>query len=473
MTRHRALDHTTRIVLVALMALPAWSVSPSVPELPPPGNPSMSREDQKKLGLQAASEVYKQMPVLPDSSPITKYVKQLGAKLVTKIPPENSWPYQFHVVEQKEINAFALPGGPIFINIGTITAAANEAQLAGVMSHEMAHIYMQHTAKSMPRQNIQSVLGALGGMLGGAAGTIARLGVAGTGVFMMRYSRADETQADSVGAVIMYKSGYKPLELANFFETLKQQGGSPPQFLSSHPDPGNRTEAIQKQIRNWPPREYLPDSQAFQAAKSEATRVHAYNAQEIADGAKQGLWAQQNARNGGMPAAPQARLTNVSFDEVKPGPQFTEISRMGVNLSYPSNWTTAANQSSLTIVPRAGVSENAIAYGVIVSSIEPRGARTLDQAAADVIRDLQSSNPGLHQTGEIRHETAGGRDARAADLAGSSPLEEGGKPLPERNWLVVTQGGGNYVYLIFIAPERDFARLRPTYQKMLDSLQLE
>src|SRR2546426_1297732 len=132
MTRYSALHRATVILLMALLAVPAWTASPSVPQLPPPGKVGMSRDDQQKLGLQNATEVYKQMPVLPDSNPITQYVQELGKKLVKQIPQQNSWPYQFHVVQQKEVNAFALPGGPIFINAGTITAAANEAQLAGV-----------------------------------------------------------------------------------------------------------------------------------------------------------------------------------------------------------------------------------------------------------------------------------------------------------------------------------------------------
>src|SRR5438876_6401151 len=93
------------------------------------------------------AEVYKQMPVLPDSSPQTQYIQRIGRKLVATIPQQYSWPYQFHVIAQKEINAFALPGGAMFINIGTITAADNEAELAGVMAHEMSHVYMQHSAK--------------------------------------------------------------------------------------------------------------------------------------------------------------------------------------------------------------------------------------------------------------------------------------------------------------------------------------
>ena len=113
----------------------------SGPTFPDPGH-TLSRDQQIQLGLQSAAEVYKQMPVLPDNSPETQYVRQLGKRLVATIPPEHSWPFEFHVIAQKEINAFALPGGETFVNLGTITAAANEAQLAGVMGHEMSHVYI-------------------------------------------------------------------------------------------------------------------------------------------------------------------------------------------------------------------------------------------------------------------------------------------------------------------------------------------
>ncbi len=247
------------VALTVLMAAPALTSAPVTPQLPNPGTAGMSREDQEKLGLQAVAEVYKQMPVLPDSSPITQYVQWLGKKLEMQIPSQYSWPYQFHVVQQKEINAFALPGGPIFINVGTINAAANEAQLAGVMAHEMSHVYMQHSAKQAPKQELAQVLAALGGIFGNSTlGALARTGIQlGAGTVLLHYSRSDEAQADSVGAIIMYRSGYNPMELGLFFETLAKQGGSPPQFLSDHPNPGNRSAAIGKEIRNWPRQKYL------------------------------------------------------------------------------------------------------------------------------------------------------------------------------------------------------------------------
>lgn len=142
-----------------------------VPELPNPGTTRISREQQQQLGSQAAAEVYKQMPMLPDNSPETQYVRQLGQRLAATIPPEYSWPFRFHVVAQKEINAFALPGGEMFVNIGTITAATNEAELAGVMAHEMSHVYMQHSAKQMEKAQLtQGLAGLAGAILGNKDG---------------------------------------------------------------------------------------------------------------------------------------------------------------------------------------------------------------------------------------------------------------------------------------------------------------
>jgi len=212
----------------------------------------MTREQQIQLGFQAASKVYEQMPVLPDSSPETQYVRKLGQKLAATIPAQYSWPFAFHVIPQKEINAFALPGGPMFVNIGTITAASNEAELAGVMAHEMAHVYMQHSAKQAGKaQTTATIAGIAEAVLGatthGTLGALAQTGVRfGAEGLTLKYSRTDEAQADAVGTIILYKAGYNPQSMADFFRKLAAQGSSGPQFLSDHPNPGNRESAIQK-----------------------------------------------------------------------------------------------------------------------------------------------------------------------------------------------------------------------------------
>src|SRR5581483_3755543 len=144
MTRRGLSTKAVAFALTLLMAVPAWTATPTTsPRLPDPGTTSLTKEQQIELGRKAMAEVYKQMPVLPDSNPVSQYIQQLGKKLQSAIPPQYNWPYQFHVVQQKDINAFALPGGPIFVNVGTINAADNEAELVGVLAHEMSHVYMQ------------------------------------------------------------------------------------------------------------------------------------------------------------------------------------------------------------------------------------------------------------------------------------------------------------------------------------------
>src|SRR5947209_5926118 len=122
----RALALGLTLLLAQPLALMGQSAQP---QLPDPGTPSMNKQQQEQLGLQAIGEVYKQMPVLPDSSRETQYVQQLAKKLQAVIPADKNWPYQFHVIQASDINAFALPGGPIFVNVGTITAAEMKRSL--------------------------------------------------------------------------------------------------------------------------------------------------------------------------------------------------------------------------------------------------------------------------------------------------------------------------------------------------------
>src|SRR3954451_782197 len=348
---------STALFSLSAIAITGFAyVIQSAPQLPDPGNTGVSKEQQIQLGQQTAAEVYKQMPVLPDGSPETQYVQQLGKKLVSVIPPETSWPYQFHVVPQKEINAFALPGGPIFVNIGTITAAENEAQLAGVMAHEISHIYMQHSIKQMKKQQVQQgiagILGAVLGQAGGAIGALGQLGVGiGSGMLSLKYSRDDEGQADSVGAILMYKVGYDPVSLAQFFQKLEQQGGANgPNFLSDHPNPGNRVAAIQQEIQGWAPVNSKANNQTFLAVKQRAQGTRAYTGQEIAQGAKDNTWAQQNQRAGSMPAnvpvsqnsnspgSAGATMGDIPYSQVRPSGSFTQSQIDVASISYPSNW---------------------------------------------------------------------------------------------------------------------------------------
>ena len=445
----------------------------------------MSRQQQQQLGLQTAAEVYKQMPVLPDSNPVTQYVQSLGRRLEAVIPAERSWPYQFHVIQQSDINAFALPGGPIFVNIGTINATGNEAELAGVLAHEMSHVYMQHSAKQAPKQEWANILGALGGLLGGAAGSLAKMGIQfGAGTLLMKYSRGDEAQADAVGAIIMYKAGYNPRSLAEFFQKLEKlvgKGGT--QFLSDHPNPGNRVEAVDREIANWPPKPYLASSPEFVRAKQVAKEIKAFNAQQIADGAKSGQWAQQN-RQGGVPrdiemadtaagSASTETITNVSYQQVEPSGEFRTFQGNDFSIAYPANWQALAGQNSATFAPAAGVGQNAIAYGAIVATAPNVDATSLSDATQGLIQNLQETNRGLRVYESPRRIQVNGGEALSTILTGNSPIQQDGRPVPERDWLVtMPRPEGGMLHVVFIAPEKEFGQLQATYQRMLDSLQL-
>ncbi|TAM80583.1 MAG: hypothetical protein EPN47_15080 [Acidobacteria bacterium] len=489
-------------LVVLLLAANAYPQSAG-PVFPDPGKAPFSREDQRALGLKVAAEVYKQMPILPDSSPETQYIQNLGRRLVATIPSQYSWPFEFHVVAQKEINAFALPGGPMFVNLGTITAAANEAQLAGVMAHEMSHVYMQHSAKQAAKAQTTGMLAGLAGAIlggtvgekaGGLVGQLGQMGIQmGAQGVMMKYSRTDESQADNVGAIILYKAGYNPQAMADFFKTLQAQGGqSPPQWLSDHPNPGNRENAIQQEISNWPAQKYALDSPAFQQVRQQAMGVKVYTGQEIAQGAKSGQWAALNKKNGAIftPAGGKALPTSASataagsppnvaapsLQSVLPSRRMLAANLGTVTIPYPENWQVTLPEKQgqyVTIAPRAGVTDNGVGYGVLLNGVSPRERMNIDQITGQLIQDMQQNN-GLKLMGKAQPFMVNGIEGRSAMFQSTSPFPAAnGQPQVEQDWLVtVPKPDGAVVFMVFVAPQSEFNRFRPTYQSMLKSVQV-
>ena len=469
------------------------------PEFPNPGNAHMSRDKQRAIGLQAAAQVYQQMPVLPDNSPETQYIRQLGQKLVATIPPEHSWPFDFHVVAQKDINAFALPGGPMFVNIGTITAAANEAELAGVMAHEMSHVYMQHSAKQASKAQTTGLLAgiaeaALGATVGGTVAELGQMGIQmGAQGLTLKYSRSDEAQADAVGAIILYKAGYNPQALADFFKTLETQGGqAPPQWLSDHPNPGNREQAIEKEIRNWPPENYASNSPAFQKVRQQAMGVKAYTGEEIAQRAKSGEWAALNKKNGATftPTGANALTTNasgpapdsspnasaVSLESVLPSQRMQTADLGRVKIGYPENWQVMMPKKQgqfVTIAPQAGIAAGDVGYGVLLNGVaSPKGEHvSIDDVTRELVQDLEQ-NEAMQPDGDAKSIAVGGIEGRSIPLHSISPFPAAnGQQQRERDWLVtVPQRDGSVIFMVFVAPHAEFDRFQPTYEAMLKSV---
>src|SRR5712692_5171468 len=203
-----------------LAALLVWCLAaPQLMEArvqPTHGFDAFSAQEEVQAGQQASAEANKQLPLLSESDPITQYIKRLGASLAAHAPGEK-WPYNFHVVNQKEINAFALPGGPVFVNLGTIQAADNEAEVAGVMAHEISHVVQRHGTRAATRQMAAQIpLAILGGVMGqGALSQMAQMGYSfGVGSYFLKNSRKAESEADLLGSDIMYDSGFNPQAMA-------------------------------------------------------------------------------------------------------------------------------------------------------------------------------------------------------------------------------------------------------------------
>ena len=189
-------------------------------------------EQDVKIGREAAAEIRQEYPIIKDER-ITRYLTMLGDRLVAAAPGELKQPvyeYSFTPVNLKEINAFALPGGPMFVHRGMFTAAAAEGEVVGVMAHELSHVLLRHgTANASKAQNPWLQLGQIAGMVGGAvvggaAGSaIAQGSQFGLGTLLLRYSRDFEKQADLLGAQIMARAGYDPRALARMFETIERE----------------------------------------------------------------------------------------------------------------------------------------------------------------------------------------------------------------------------------------------------------
>jgi predicted Zn-dependent protease len=242
-----------------------------------PGFNLFSRQQDVELGRQAAAQAERQLPIVHDAE-LESYISQLGRRLASYSPAPD-YPYSFKVVRDKNINAFALPGGPVYVYTGTIAAAGNEAQLAGVLAHEISHVALRHAtnnaSKAMLARMPLAVFGGVGS--GSALGQLAQLGLGfGLNSVLLKYSRTAENQADLVGAQILYKAGYNPDEMARFFQRLEsEERYHSIQFLSDHPNPGDRVRAVRAEAATLgPPQQWLSDSTGFEEAKAIAMRMN-------------------------------------------------------------------------------------------------------------------------------------------------------------------------------------------------------
>lgn len=430
-----------------------------------------SPADDVKLGREAAAEVEQQMPMLNDDR-VDDYVERIGARLVGNIPAEfrhNGFRYTFDVVNLREINAFALPGGPMYAHRGMIEKAKTEGEMAGVLAHEISHVALRHgtaqATKATPYQLGQIGSAILGAIIGGRTGeAVAGAGQFGFGAAFLRYSRDYEKQADILGAQIMARAGYDPRAMASMFKTIEQEGGNrAPEFLSNHPNPGNRAEYITREAQALRVSNPVHDTQDFQSVQARLRQMSpAPTSEDVARGTA-GRAPRRDDR-GGATARPAARVA-------APSTRFTtynegDIFRIGV----PSNWQELASENNVTFAPEGGYGtvsgQSVFTHGVQVG-IARNETHNLQEATQELIAAFAQSNPQLAREGNSARATIGGRTGLRTQLWNVSEAT-GGR---ERIVLYTAQmKDGGLFYMVGVSPEQEFQTYQPVINKVAQSI---
>ena len=465
----RALNRTRLTIKVAALVACTAVVSAQT-RITPPKNKYTPQQDVE-IGREAAAEVRREYPVIEDRQ-IDSYLDGLGQRLVAAAPAElkqEVFEYSFTPVNLKDINAFALPGGPMFVNRGMFAAAATEGEVVGVMAHELSHVLLRHgTANATKAQGFQ--LGALAGaiagaVIGGGVGQVISQGSQfGLGTWLLKYSRDYEKQADLLGAQIMARAGYDPRDLGRMFETIAKEGnGAPPQWLSSHPNPGNRSQYIADEASKLQigPR---PSQAGFASAKSRFETLPP--AKTMAELEKTG------GGGGGREGEAPASVGRVG-EPVPPPSRQSRTARGGdlFQVNVPTNWTAVSSNNSVKFVPQNAYGsvqgQTVLTHGVQLG-VARASSRDLREATDSLVRSFVQSNPDMRQVGDAVGVRISNRNAIGTPLVGRSAL--GGN---ERVGVYTTLlADGNVFYYLTVVPENEAATYAPVFDRVGQSIRL-
>jgi hypothetical protein len=447
---------TAFIVLGLLVAPTALSTQTKVK----PGMNFFSVEQDVQLGRQAASEIERQMRMVNDPA-VQNWVDSLGRRLASHTTMPNL-PWRFRVVNSSDVNAFALPGGFIYFNRGLIDITDDESEIAGVMGHEMAHVTLRHGTNQLSKAMLYQAPLAVLGSAGGAVGALSQIGGAGLSLAFLKFSRDAEKQADILGAQTMTKAGYDPRGMITVFQRLDKLGaGRGPQFLSDHPNPDKRIERIEKEIALLKSNASPPSSSQYVAARQRLRGMGA--APRVSPRAGNRGGNERERRPGGSTAR-YGEPPSTSLQTFRTADGLFQV-------GYPSNWQAYSQTgANATFAPDWAIDGNDVSHGSIVAHFDPQsGSRrrvSLEEGLEALIRQLEESNSYLREeTGSRYTGRLAGREAMATFLRGRNSSGQN-----ERVWLIVRPSGAGLIYMLFIAPERDFTAYEPTFKQMIRSL---
>jgi beta-barrel assembly-enhancing protease len=439
-----------------------------------------SPEQDVEVGQQSAVQAEQQLPILNDPQ-VNAYVNQIGQRLAANAGGPQ-FQYRFRVVNQADINAFALPGGFVYINRGVLDNARNEGEVAGVIAHEISHVALRHGTQQASKAYLaQAGISILGGLLGGKVGqgtaqVVNAVGGFGLNALFLKYSRDIETQADVRGSQILTASGYTPVDMINFFKTL--EGVDPSKktnFLADHPAPPDRVARIEQEARLLHVTDKPTENVAqLQSIKSRLGGLGAARTpQQVAQ-------SSASTSSSGRQRTSTGQTANISV----PAPSTSMnsyTSRSGVyRVSYPSNWQVYESSTvGVTIAPPGGMGtvngSTDVVYGALINHYDPFGNNasgniSLQSATQDLVAQIQRSSPYLQLVSNSAQQLrlAGGTGL-AATFRGTDPATG----INERVTVVTRQLSDEHLfYLLFIVPDREASNYSKLLNSMVGSLQI-
>jgi hypothetical protein len=432
-----------------------------------------SPADDLKLGQEAAQQVEREMPVMRDEQ-VNSYLNSVGRRLADSIPQEFQHPefrYSFKGVNLREINAFALPGGPMFINRGMMEKAHTEGEIAGVMAHELSHVALRHgtaqATKATPYE-IGTIAGAvLGAIVGGRTGSVIAQGTQfGLGTAFLRFSREYERQADILGTHIMARAGYDPRDMANVFKTIeKESGPGGPQWMSDHPNPGDRYSYINREAQALRVEAGPRDTRAFQDVQAHLrTLSPAPSAEQAARGAGR---APNNSRGtgttGARPTPNRVARPDARFSSYNEGNLF--------RVSVPTNWREIAGNNEVTFAPEGAYGDvngqNVVTHGTQIG-LARNETHDLETATNELIESLGQGNPQLRRASNSTRGTLGGQQALRTSLSNVSEVTGGEERIDLYTSLM---RDGTLFYVIGVAPQAEYGDYSSVFSKVVRSIQ--
>jgi Peptidase family M48 len=483
------------VLLASALVLCAPLVARAQTKPATPGFNLFSVEQDVEIGRQSAVEAERQLPMLRNQN-VDRYLNKIIGKLAAQAPGAR-YPYAIKAVNASEINAFSLPGGPMYVNRGLFEAARSEAELAGVLAHEMSHVALRHGTHQASKAYLgQAGLGILGGLLGKNGGNTSQIvnavGGLGLNAVFLKFGRDAEYQADQLGAQIMAGAGYDPVAMADFFGLLRTEQGRDPgkveRFFSDHPPAADREARIRDQAGSL----RLARSQdvgGFDRMRADLRRLSPAPSRvaQVPEEPRR-----EDRRNQG------SGRYDVRVDEPSSRFQRFEQPNGFFTIDHPDNWRAYASDPGFAVsfAPDGGVvdtgnGQQAMLYGVIVNHYAPfegdtdrqqqslqrnyapfedtdRWRGSLEDATDDLVRQIVRSNSYLRaQDGQARREQIDGASSFSVVLSGRSPVTG-----QEERVTVVTRGlsDGDVIYALSIVPGSGYDSMTRTFAQMLRTL---